>query len=207
MRRVAGIVGVLLVGTVAQASAETTRFAIMRNGEQIGTHVFEVSRAGSETTVRSKLDLEVKVLFVTAYRLQSTGTEKWVDGRLVSLKSNTDRNGTRHAVTVSETSSGMQIQADGKAYQAKADLIPSSLWNPEVLRRKEVLDPQEGEILPMSVTDHGVQQLTIKSRAVKAHHYTLKSKWTQDVWYDEQDRLVKASLIASDGSEVLYQLL
>ncbi len=42
---------------------------------------------------------------------------------------------------------------------------------------------------------------------MKARHYTLKSKWTQDVWYDEQGRLVKASLIASDGSEILYQLL
>jgi hypothetical protein len=42
---------------------------------------------------------------------------------------------------------------------------------------------------------------------VKAHHYTLKSKWTQDVWYDEQQRLVHASLVASDGSVILYQLL
>src|SRR4029077_12320784 len=51
MRLLTGIVGVLLVGAAAQASAETTRFAIMRNGEQIGTHVFEVNRSGSETTV------------------------------------------------------------------------------------------------------------------------------------------------------------
>jgi len=207
MRLLAGIIGVLLMGAASQASAETTRFAIMRNGEQIGTHIFEVNRSGAETIVKSKLDLEVKVLFVTAYRLQSTGTEKWVDGRLVSLKSSTDRNGTRHAVTVSETASGMQIQADGKSYQAKADLIPSSLWNPEVLRRKEVLDPQEGEILPMAVTDHGMQQLTIRSRAVKAHHYTLKSKMSQDVWYDEQQRLVQVRIIGSDGSIITYEPL
>jgi hypothetical protein len=207
MRLLTGIVGVLLVGAAAQASAETTRFAIMRNGEQIGTHVFEVNRSGSEITVKTKLDLEVKVLFVTDYRLQSTGTERWVDGRLVALKTSTDRNGTRHAVTVSETPSGMQIQADGKAYHASADLIPSSLWNAEVLRRTQVLDPQEGEILPMSVTDHGLQQLTLKSRSVKAHHYTLKSKMSQDVWYDEQQRLIQVRIVGSDGSIITYHLL
>jgi hypothetical protein len=207
MRVMAGILGVMLVGAAAQASAETTRFAIMRNGEQIGTHVFEVNRSGSETTVKTKLDLEVKVLFVTAYRLQSTGTERWVDGRLVALKSNTDRNGTRHAVTVTETPSGMQIQADGKSYQAKGDIIPSSLWNAEVLRRSQVLDPQEGEIMPLSVIDHGPAQLTIKSHPVKAHHYTLKSKLTQDVWYDEQQHLVQVKIIGSDGSIIMYHPL
>ena len=52
MRLLTGIVGVMLVGAAAQASAETTRFAIIRNGEQIGTHVMEINRAGPETSVK-----------------------------------------------------------------------------------------------------------------------------------------------------------
>ena len=179
----------------------------MRNGQQIGTHVVEINRAGQETSVKIATDLDVKVLFVTAYRLQHRATEKWVEGRLVAMSSNTDNNGTRHRVSVSETPAGMEIHADGKSSKADSTLVPGSLWNLELLHRKVMLDAQDGQILPLAVVDHGSQQVTVKSRVVKAHHYTLKSKWVQDVWYDDQDRLVKASLIASDRSEVLYQLL
>ncbi len=207
MKILTGALGVLLLGMATQASAETIRFAIVRNGEQIGTHVVEINRAGQETSVKIATDLDVKVLFVTAYRLQHRATEKWVEGRLVAMSSNTDNNGTRHRVSVSETPAGMEIHADGKSSKADSSLVPGSLWNLELLHRKVMLDAQDGQILPLAVVDHGSQQVTVKSKVVKAHHYTLKSKWVQDVWYDDQDRLVKASLIASDGSEVLYQLL
>ncbi len=207
MKILTGILGVLLLGTATQASAETIRFAIVRNGEQIGTHTVEISRAGDETSVKIATALNVKVLFVTAYHLEHKATEKWVDGRLVAMRSSTDNNGTRHRVSVSETPAGMEIHADGKSLEADSSLVPGSLWNLELLHRKVMLDAQDGQILPLAVVDHGQQQVTVKSRVVKAHHYTLKSKWTQDVWYDDKDRLVKASLIASDGSEVLYQLL
>lgn len=206
MKLLAGVVGVVLLATGAQAYAELIRFAIVRNGEQIGTHALEINRSGPETSVKIATDLEVKVLFVTAYRLQHTAMERWVDGRLVALNSSTDNNGTRHKVSVIETPNGMEVRADGKVVRADRTIMPGSLWNPELLSRSMMLDEQDGAILPLSVVDHGSKQLTIKSRVMKARHYTLKSKWTQDVWYDEQARLVKASLIASDGSEILYKL-
>jgi hypothetical protein len=207
MRLLAGIVGVTLFSAGLPASAETIRFAILRDGTQIGTHVIEINRTGPETSVKIATDLEVKVLFVTAYQLKHSATERWVDGRLVALKSSTNNNGTRHSVAVNETPAGLEIKADGKAANADKTLIPGSLWNPELLRRSVMLDAQEGMIRPLSVVDHGPAQLTVKSRVVKAHRYTIKSKWEQDVWYDEQSRLIHARLVASDGSVISYQLL
>jgi hypothetical protein len=203
----AGLVAGMLLGAGTQAYAETIRFAILRNDDQIGTHTIEINRAGPETSVKVVTDLTVTVLFVTAYRLQHSATEKWLEGRLVSMTSTTNNNGTRHAVSVAETPAGMEIKADGKITRADRSLMPGSLWNPELMRRSTMLDAQEGVILPLSVADHGTQQLTIKSRPLKAHKYTLKSKYTQDVWYDEQGRLVHARLVASDGSIILYRLL
>ena len=62
--------GALLVAATvaAQTPGGTTRYAIMRNGEQVGTHAIEVSCTGPETNIRISTDLIVKVLFVTAYR-------------------------------------------------------------------------------------------------------------------------------------------
>ena len=190
MKLLAGVVGVVLLATGAQAYAETIRFAIVRNGEQIGTHAIEINRSGPETSVKIVTDLNVKVLFVTAYRLQHTATERWVDGHLVALNSSTDNNGTRHKVSVTETPAGVEVRADGKAVRADRTLIPGSLWNQELLRRTVMLDAQDGAILPLSVVDHGPQQVKIKvARREGAPLYAQKQM--------DAGRLVRRAVAAS----------
>ena len=206
MRVIAAIAGALLFS--GQACAETYRFAITRNGDQIGTHSIDLNRTGAETTVSIATDLTVKVLFVTAYRFQHTASEHWVGGRLIALNSTTDDNGTRHRVSVVMKTSGLEVEADGKA-AARLDrnIQPASLWNAEVLRRPVMLNTQDGQVVPLSVVDLGSEDLTIDARTVKAHHYTMKSKYSQDLWYDEQQHLVQVKLIGPDGSVILYKPL
>jgi hypothetical protein len=215
MKTAGAAIGTILLAMQAQASfgagpqpgTESIRFEIMRNGHKIGTHDIEISRSGPETTVNIVTDITVKVLFVTAYRFQHTATERWQNGRLVALDSTTDNNGTRHKVSVEMGPSGLQLNADGKSGHLDRDIVPGSLWNPAVLKRTAMLDSQEGTVLPLSVIDGGLEQLTIKAQPVKAHRYTMKSTFSQDVWYDDQGHLVRAKLVASDGSVIEYQLI
>jgi hypothetical protein len=215
MRIVVGTCGVIMMvtlgtlpvgaATAAQTPPGTMRFAIMRNGEQIGTHAIEVSRTGPETSVRITTDLTVKVLFVTAYRLQHSATERWVNGQLVAFNSTTDNNGTRHKVSATMGASGLEVEADGKMSRVEKNVLPASLWNPELMRRKAALDTQDGQVDPISVTDDGMEDLTLAGRATKAHHYEIKGRYSQDVWYDEGGRLVQVKLVGSDGSIISYQ--
>ena len=208
MRVIAAIAGVLLFG--GQAGAETYRFAITRNGDQIGTHSIDLNRTAAETTVSIATDLTVKVpvLGITAYRFQHVASERWVGGRLVALNSTTDDNGTRHKVSVVARTSGLEVEADGKAAAPlDRNIQPASLWNAEVLRRPVMLDTQDGQVVPLSVVDQGSESLTIDARTFKTHHYTMKSKYSQDVWYDEQQHLVQVKLIGPDGSVILYKPL
>lgn len=62
MKLAAAMFVLVLFGAGAQASTETTRFAITRNGEQIGIHLIEVNRSGQEISVAVVTDLTVKVL-------------------------------------------------------------------------------------------------------------------------------------------------
>jgi hypothetical protein len=203
---VAVTLGELLVAATmaAQIPSETMRFAIMRNGEQIGTHAIEISRTGMETNVRITTDIVVKVLFVTAYRLQHSATERWMNGQLAALNSTTDNNGTRHKVSATLGTSGLEVEADGKTSRADKNIFPASLWNPELMRRKTALDTQDGQVDPIAVTDDGMEDLSFGARAVKAHHYEIKGRYSQDIWYDERGRLVQVKLIGSDGSVISY---
>src|ERR1700730_11130574 len=72
----------------AQPATETLEYAIMRNGEQIGTHRVERRRT-----------VEVKILLITAYKFQHTAPERWLNGRLAALNSATDDTGPQHKLT------------------------------------------------------------------------------------------------------------
>ncbi|HXW24696.1 MAG TPA: DUF6134 family protein [Xanthobacteraceae bacterium] len=207
MTRAAALAAALLLGASLSAGAapETIRFAIMRNGEQIGTHTIEINRGAHETTVTSATELVVKVLFVTAYHLQQTGSERWVNGRLVALATQTDDNGTLHKVSVALKPAGLEVEADGKTSTVDKSMMPATLWNPEMMKRTSVLDPQDGQVVAIEVTDVGAEELTLDAHTVKARHFSIKGKFTQDVWYDEHGRLVQSSLVAPDNSIILYK--
>jgi hypothetical protein len=208
MRLVAAMVAIiLLLGTGARAADDTMRYAITRNGEQIGTNVIEISRSGQEISVAVVTDLTVKVLFVTAYRLQHTENERWVNGQLVALNATCDNNGTHHEVSVSTKGTGLELKVDGKASLVGANIVPASFWNPALLGRPLLLDTKDGQVMPVSVQDDGEEDLSINDQVVKAHRYTINSRYSQDVWYDDQAHLVQAKLIASDGSVIMYRPL
>jgi hypothetical protein len=74
-----------------------------------------------------------------------------------------------------------------------------------LVRKTTALNPQDGSIVPLSVVDHGKEQLLLQGRPEMAHHYSIKTTFPQDVWYDDQQHLIKVALRGSDGSKIEYQ--
>ena len=205
---VAVIAPLVLFLSGTHALSETRRFEITRNGEPIGTHVIEVNRSGNEFFVSVVTDLTVKVLFVTAYRLQIAANERWANGRLLALNSTSNNNGTRHVVSAAARGSKLEVTVDGKdSIFVDPNVMPNSFWNAEFLRRPIMLDAQDGQVMPVSVRDVGEEDLTINASVIRVRRYTVTSRYSQDVWYDDQARLVQAQLVARDGSVIMYRKL
>ena len=53
-------------------------------------------------------------MFITAYHMQLTTSEKWVAGKLVALNSEGNDNGTKHNVSAALKGNGLEVNADGK---------------------------------------------------------------------------------------------
>jgi Family of unknown function (DUF6134) len=194
-----------LAAIESAAAAETIRFAIMRDGQPIGSNTIELQRNGAETTVRMITRIQVKIALMTVYRFHQTETERWVDGRLVGLESATDDNGTPHRVTATSSNGKITVNADGKVSQIAGTTIPASYWNPALLGKSVALNPQDGAIVPVAVTDRGEDHVVVQGRAKRARHYVIRTTFPQDVWYDDDRQLVKVELKASDGSTIRYQ--
>ena len=126
----------------------------------------------------------------------------------MSLRSSTDDNGTRSKVEVSAAGApGLRIQANGKSMTAPADAFPASLWNPALMKQFVAINTVDGTMMPIKVTSKGVDDVAILSGRTQARHFNMQGVFNQDLWYDDQGRLVQLKLKGSDGSDVFYRLV
>jgi len=194
---------VLMPFAAARADVKHTTFAVMRNGEQIGTNTIAIERTGSQTSVDVRTHIAVTLAFVTVYRFDQTLNEQWSDRQLMSLQTRTDDNGSVHQTRAGRTGEQFAVRADDRDSEAPAAVIPLDLWNPAVLTQTQVLDPKDGSLVPLRVVDHGDDELP--GGAGHAHHYTITTTFSQDVWYDKAGDLVGVQITGRDGSVIRYQ--
>lgn len=190
----------------ARADTERTTFVIMRNGAPIGTHTIDIVRTGSQTTIGLVTHLKVTLAFLTLYRFDQTETEEWSDRQIVALQARTDDNGSIHQTSVGRAGDCLKVRRDGRDTTTSATVMPLDLWNRDVLQQATVLDPQNGSVVPLRATDHGEEDFVSRGHPIRAHHYTIATTFSQDVWYDKDGRLVGVQLKGSDGSIIRYEL-
>jgi hypothetical protein len=211
MRKFSLVLGVLvaassiMTGTEAQADGRgvtTLNFSVTRNGEQIGSTTVKWQRNGDRTIVETATTVQVKIAFVTVYRYEQQIIERWVGGRLDALSAVTNDNGSTHRVSAARSGDKLSVNADGKVDQVDPAMIPASLWNASLVRMREALNTKDGSVMPVSVVDRGKEQLVVQGRALRAHRYSIRTTFPQEVWYDEHQRLLKVELRGSDGSTI-----
>jgi len=214
MRALFLVLGILVVAPALSLSAAagtepastSLNFTVMRNGEPIGATTMRISRDGSATVADIVTHIQVKIAYITVYRYDQRETERWVGGKLVAMSSLTDDNGTVHKVSATRSGDVLSVEADGKVVEVDPAVIPVSLWNASLLQTTIAINPQDGQLTPVSVVDHGEEPLMLRGRPTTAHHYSIRTSFPQDVWYDHQHQLLKVELRGSDGSRIQYQL-
>ena len=198
----------MLAGTAVPAGGNVTTltFAVMRNGEQIGSTTVRLQRIGDQTIADVATQVQVKIAYITVYRYEQRQTERWVAGNLAALTSVTDDNGSVHKVVATRTGDKLSVNANGKVREIDQTVIPANLWNASLVRTAVALNTKDGSVMPISVVDRGKEQLVLQGRPTTAHRYSIKTTIPQEVWYDEQQRLLKVELRGIDGSTIYYQL-
>ena len=114
MKRRAFLAGCAATGFYAPALAAakaSRRFTVLRDGEPMGEHVLDAVQAGDGFEIAIDISLKVKVLGITAYRYEMTNREIWKGGRLVSLNSKVNDDGTEDFATA-QVRCFLDIQAD-----------------------------------------------------------------------------------------------
>lgn len=207
MRGALACVAIASFTAIARAEPqEKLTFTVMRNDAQIGTNTITLGRNGPQTTVESVTHVAVGMAFITLYRFEQHETEQWQNGRLVALNAVTDDNGTVHRIVADSHGGKIVVSCDGLVKEVAPTILPANPWDSEILRQDVALDPESGNLVPVSIVDRGEETIVVGGRSTLAHHYVIKTAHAQDVWYDQNHALVKVEIQGSDGSTIRYQL-
>lgn len=194
----------------APAARQVLNFTVYRGDEPIGHHIFRFQPEGDKLAVAIDVALEVKVMFVTAFKFRHVASELWQDGRLLKMVSTTDDDGDPWKVKVERVGQGMLVEVNGERKVTTGDLIPSNLWNRAILSQDKILHPILGRIMPLEVTRLGDRAVPVNGgEAVHAEGFEIAAgkDFRRELWYGPDGRLVEVGFNAPrDGSRITYRL-
>lgn len=189
----------------AEGPPRDLAFDIYRKGEQIGSH--EIDFAAKDGAIEAAIDIriEVKLLFVPVYSYEHRNRELWRDGRLLRIDSRTDDNGEALFVKGAASPEGLAVESTAGDYVAPADVISTSWWNIETVRRDELLNSQRGELMAVNIRAAGEETIETAVGPIPARRYVVAGDAQLELWYDRDDRLAKIRFAGSDGAPIEYR--
>lgn len=195
----------------AQYKSEHRVFQIKVENTEAGTYTQTITTYGEGTTdVVGKSDLKLKVLGIT-YQQAYRGNERWKENKLVHLASASNDNGVTHTLQVSADKGRLNVKEGGKERTANAEAWSTSYWTlpPEDRRTKPmyVIDADSGIETQVTMQNMGKTSLILNSQRVNCTHYRVTGNGVQaDLWYDENDRLVRREGMRK-GKKITLQLV
>ena len=172
-------------------------FDVIRKKKIIGNLNSKFIEDGDKLILHSILDINVKVLFIPAYKFFQETKETWVNGEFVSIDGFTDFEDEREYKILGKDVDDFFI-ASGMDGELKLDknIVPLNYWNIEMLKEKEVFDTQKGFVREIEVKQLKDEKININETSILAQKYLFNaSKNPKDkgpfpeytLWYYEKE--------------------
>ena len=122
-------------------------FDIFRNNKQIGQHIFIFERSGSNLSVKSEINFEIKKLGIVLYKYHVKGTEYYKDGKLIKFNSKTNQNGKEKYVNLISENNNLII--DGSSFKGTVsnEFLLGTWWNHSLVKAPAQISAVSGRII------------------------------------------------------------
>lgn len=202
-----GLAGLCCPGAAVRAcglypAAEGWRFDVLRHGDVIGTHAFTFRRSGNDFAVEIAIDIAVGMLGLTLFRFTHRAEELWRDGRLQSLVTATDDDGTPWRVELHQREGVLRGQVNGAEVEHAGDAVPASLWHRDTTTVPALLDTIDGQMKAVSCQALGEEAVPGGGSEAAARRFRLTGGLRRDVWYGPDCSIARVTFPARDGSEI-----
>ena len=215
----AGAVGALTLGppTIAAVAAAPPSMAAARDGgfrfratwegKTVGEHRVAFRTDGNRVTVDTRVDITVKAMVFTVFRLKHFSREVWRAGRLEALTSETEQDDERWQVSGEVVEGGFRIVGEDGPYLAAPHLLTTnSLWDSRIVREARLIDVQHGGEVGLVARLLGTERVTTPRGELRANRYQIITPhYAGSVFYDDEQRWIKA-LVELKGETLEYAL-
>lgn len=183
----------------------TASYDILRNGEPVGSHRIEFTRSGDILAVESRSDIEVRLLFLSAYSFSYVAQSHWQDGQLLTLEAKTDDDGERSVVRVAPANDGL-IAAGPSGESPITPLHPlSEHWWQRFIAGEEQLNTITGAVNRIDVEPLGSAYVPMAAGIAPAARFRIDGDIQLETWYDDAGRWLGMRFLARDGSTIEYR--
>lgn len=180
-------------------------FSIMRKGSAIGTHVLAFEPAGDRLTVHVAADIAVSLGPIVLFRYRHRATERWEGGRVVSLESETNDDGTKIQARMWREGGPLIVESSAMPrYTAPPNATPATHWNRAMLDGP-MINNQDGKLLRPTIASLGTTT-ALPGWPRAATGYALRGDADLDTWYDTSPLWVGLVFKGRDGAEIRYVL-
>ncbi|MGF1639650.1 MAG: DUF6134 family protein [Rhodospirillales bacterium] len=203
------LVGSAVGGTRPAAATPRTiirplRFDILIDDRVVGNHRVDFDGFGSDLLVETRIEIEVKLLFLTLFAYSHRSAETWKGDRLDAFASTTEDNGRRDTVVGRARGPAFEVTGRRGTALAPGDVMVGSFWNPAIVSHTLLIDPQKGTLKEQVVHDRDRTVLSVDGAPRPVTRYRLTSVLDGDVFYDDQGRWVGATF-DKRGTRIHYR--
>lgn len=184
------------------AESGARRFAIFRDGDNIGFQTNKVTRRGDVIVHECQARLKIKVLGITAYRYELDYVEEWRAGELLSMSSKCNDDGDDDFVEVKRGGDGLEVNGSGYQGPCPLGVATSSYWSHDFMQRPVWISTQTGALLNMTATRRGAADITGPGGPMSAERWSLSGGYEADVFYRDRDWV--AISFDAGGEEAIY---
>jgi hypothetical protein len=193
---------------VAGSSAEIRewRFRVLLDDKEVGHHSFRVARGAAGDHVQIDAQFDVRFLFFDVFSYRHSNTERWSDGCLEAIESDTQSGQEEYRVRGYAQPQAFHVETlDGEFSLADSCIRSFAYWDHRLITSPRLLNAQTGEWIEVQTAPAGRDTLSVMGREVPARRYDLElEKGVISVWYDLEGTWLALQAPAPGGRSLRY---
>lgn len=183
------------------------KFDVYLDDEHIGFHNFSLKSIDGQQRITSNAKFNVQVLFINVYSYSHENSEIWHNQCLTYLNAHTDDNGKSQYVKLSYDDQQSIIETSQGKHTVNQCLTSFAYWAPELLTKGQALNSQTGELIDITLSYIGPEQITINNTVIDSEYYRLQGKDLNiGLWYSKSRQWLALKSTLKNGRVIHYQL-
>ena len=133
-------------------SAKSIDFKVFLNDREVGSHRFLLQPQGESLLVSSTMSLDFTVLMIKKIKYRHQANEVWQGGCLVSLNSQTEKQGKNLSVNAITDVAGLIVENKQGSQLIEGCARGFAYWDSSLLDADFLLNAESGEYLPVDIS-------------------------------------------------------